>query len=148
MLDARDTDGRREGKNLALIPLFKSESSSYISHNATCRIFLLDAQLLNSEVQEDKTSVWLSSLAHNIQETLLRFTFKVLLKDRDVSKSSHELLKSFFLAFLLMSVPRGLVGYMFLGRVLMLRDERLYADMEPGENEWLRAAGTEERLSK
>ncbi len=38
---------------------------------------------------------------------------------------SQELLKSFFLGFLLISVPRGLVGYMFLGKVLMLRDERL-----------------------
>lgn len=38
---------------------------------------------------------------------------------------SQELLKSFFLFFLLISVLRGLVGYMFLGTVLMLRDERL-----------------------
>lgn len=38
---------------------------------------------------------------------------------------SQELLKTFFLPFLFISVPLGLVGYMFLGSVLMLRDERL-----------------------
>ena len=62
---------------------------------------------------------------------------------QDQRSDSQELLKSFFLAFLFISVPRGLVGYMFLGNVLMLRDERLYADMEPGENEWLRATERE-----
>lgn len=40
-------------------------------------------------------------------------------------RDSQELLKSFFLAFLFISVPRGLLGYMFLGSVLMLREERL-----------------------
>lgn len=42
-----------------------------------------------------------------------------------VAEDSQELLKSFFLAFLFIMVLRGLVGYMFRGRVLMLRDERL-----------------------